>query len=181
MMALPNGVTLGPGGRTLGVSQRGWWVPPLTSCMFAALDFALEHAGYITPLKRAADAYPVGSGNFVYRLHRASGAPLSRGTTTRESQRALRVLLPNAPVLFGSLTDHELLDALNKGAAIRIIVPNCTKLPRSLRGWVGLGYDKGHALNMIGPVGADSTIGWIDPLARPPGKIKPVTVPYGDV
>ena len=167
-MSLPDGVSIGPG-RSIFVTQRGYWTRTygFKSCMFAALAKLLEYAGYRVPLARRKSQMP--PENFVLALHRASGAPLNKGSTIRHSRVALRKLLPDAPVLFGAVSDLDLVGLLIDGYMVRIAV-NCGRLPNSLKRWVGESYNGGHAVTIEDPQMSEEdglTVLWMDPMGKP--------------
>lgn len=159
MSALPEGVSIAPS-ETAFVSQRGYWTPPFVSCMFAALGMLLVHAGYKLPLPRKIGFTP--PDNFVYSLHKASGAPLDQGSNVRDSQIALRKLLPDAPILFGKVTSQELIAELEKGAMVRVAV-KCPLLPAHLRRFVG-DYQGKHAMAIGGYRPGELFV--LDPMGR---------------
>jgi hypothetical protein len=160
---LPAGVSLRPdSGGLQFITQRGYFAPPFTSCMFASLATVLEFMGLDLPVPRRESKTP--PENFVLTLHKASGAPLVRGTTTRESQKALRALFPyGTGVHFGLASDAALLKLLEVNAA-RVMV-SCGKLPRPLRRWIGYGYEGGHAVALGGVQG--TKVFYMDPMGRP--------------
>lgn len=181
-MTLPLGVTLGRG-RKLPVSQRGWFTKAadgtqhFTACMFAGLAQILERVGYRMPLGRDIPL-PGQPDNFVHTLQKAGDPTPLTGSSMRQSQTALRKLLPDAPVLFGTMSETELFEALAKGATVRIIV-DCSKLPRERKRWVGQGFMGGHAVTVDGISG--SVVDWTDPMYRPAKAIKAEPVEWSTV
>ncbi|HUG48571.1 MAG TPA: hypothetical protein VMP67_09180 [Candidatus Limnocylindria bacterium] len=187
-MSLPAGVSVGEGER-LFVTQRGYFTPPFRSCMFAALCSILSWMGYRLPLARKEDQTP--PENFVLALHEASGAPLTRATSIRESRVALRALLPDAEVRSGRLTDEEFLEELRREAAIRVIA-TMRDLPGYLQNWAG-GGNVGHAFCVTGLRLCDGGAGrhedhrrvlevfWMDPMGRPSAGYAGDWVPWQDV
>lgn len=166
-MALPNGVSVPTPlvGHTEFVTQRGYFAPPYVSCMFAALGSVLIWMGYSIPLERKASLIP--PENFVWTLHKNSGAPLDSGSSIRHTKNALGRLLPDAPVLYGSGTPSEIIDLLEDDAAVRVTA-RCWKLPTYLRRHVG-DFTGGHAFSMIGTKveGGVRKVFWMDPMAKP--------------
>jgi hypothetical protein len=127
---------------------------------------------------------------FVGALREASGVPRvnahgkPQGTTTAHSRRALRKLLPEAPVLFGGLDDEEMLQRLESGEfAVRVTV-TAQKLPGHLRRFVGKSWEGGHAVALSaarrGPDMAWEVF-WMDPAGRPGKGYKGEFVRYEDV
>lgn len=177
-MSLPAGVKLLKRGRVKYYTQRVT-APPMVDCMFAALCTPLSFMGYgLAP-------------TFVGALRKASGVPLRdaagrpQGTTTAASRRALRQLLPDAPVRFGGLDDETMLARLNAGeVAVRLVVAN-QKLPRRLRRFVGRDWVGLHAVALGGArrSSADGRweVRWMDPAGRPGQGYDGEFVPYADV
>jgi hypothetical protein len=173
-MTLPAGVTLAAG-RKQTVTERGWFAPPFTGCRFAVIAQICLRMGYDVPLERSPDGAP----NFVYDLQQAGDNTPGDGSTMRQGQKAMRALLPNAPILFGTLTDTEFADAVGKGATVGFAV-NCAKLPAYLKNYVGSGYVGGHYMAIDG-VNLDGTVDLSDPMYRPAKQAKPRTVPWDDI
>ena len=189
-MALPDGVSIASTGQKLFVTQRGYFAPPFSSCMFAALCSILTWMGYRLPLARAkADTPP---DNFVLTLHEASGAGLDESTSIRHTRRALNELLPGAGVMSGTLGNEDFIEELARGAAIRVMA-RLSDLPRHLQQHAG-SSNKGHAFCIIGTRvcnGADGgrhqghhdvrEVFWMDPMGRPSQGYKGEWVVWGDV
>ena len=189
-MSLPPGVSIGQAGSRQFVTQRGYYTPPFTSCMFAALCTILTWMGYRLPLSRKKDNTP--PENFVLALHRASDAPLNQATDIRQSRRALRALLPDAEVKSGLRSGEELLDELDKGAAIRVMA-TIRDLPTHLQRWSPGGG--AHAFCIIGKRTCNGESGgerhtghsgvlevfWMDPMGRPKLGYEGEWVPWQDV
>lgn len=187
--SLPAGVSIENEGTRLFVTQRGYYAKEkFASCMFAALCSVLAWMGYRLPLARKKANTP--PENFVHALHLASGAPLNEGTNIRDTKRALRELLPGADLAYGHLSDEELIDALKKGAAIRVTA-RLQDLPGFLQKHAG---GKGlHAFCMIGTRICNGGQGrhadhqgerevfWIDPMGRPSTGYVGEFVPWNDV
>lgn len=165
MAELPHGVVLADEGRRQFVTQRGYWAPPFTSCMFAALAMLLEWSGYRVPVaRRLANTPPE---NFVKRLHLASGRPLTTGSTIADTRTSLKALLPGTPIQFGTLSDQEFINELENGAAIRVSA-NLLDMPADLTNWSGRG-NSNHAYAVIGTRVENGVrqIYWLDPMGRP--------------
>jgi hypothetical protein len=133
------------GGDWLAVTQRGYFAPPFVSCMFAALCSLLRWAGYRFPLHR--DETMVPPDNYVWALHKASGARLTSGTTIAHTRAALAAILPDAPVLFGTLSPTEFIMELTGGAAIRVTANAEDLCPLNLPAGCA---DVGHAYAICG-------------------------------
>lgn len=164
-MALPSGVTVNDLGRKEFVTQRGYFAPPYVSCMFAALGSILIWMGYEIPLHR--DAAYVPPDNFVWTLHKRSGAPLDSGSSVSHTKTAMSRLLPDAPMYYGGATSAEIITLLTNGAAVRVTA-RCGNLPLYLRKWVG-DYTGGHAFCIIGTrmnAGVREVF-WMDPMGKP--------------
>jgi hypothetical protein len=160
------------GGSFRRVSQRGYFVDKyasghFVSCMFASLAAVLARGGLDFPTPRfEADTPPE---NFVYTLHKASGAPLTSGSSMRHSQLAIRRLFPyGAGVKFGRVTDAGLFQLLAEGNTVRIAL-TMGKVPRPLRRWAGYGFAGGHAgyLSDVREVNGVTEVYWFDPMGKP--------------
>ena len=164
-MALPNGVSILPEGRLQFVTQRGYFAPPYVSCMFAALSSVLFWMGYDQPIPRAEEATP--PENFVWTMHKASGASLTSGSSIAHTKNALNKLLPDADVMFAVATPDEVIKLLENDAAVRVTA-KCSKLPKHLKRWVGK-YEGGHAFAIIGTRvhNGEREVFWLDPMGRP--------------
>ena len=176
--SLPAGVTLLPEGQAKYYSQRVT-APPMVDCMFAALCTPLSFMGYGLPP------------TFVGALRKASGVPLRdaagrpQGTTTAASRKALRHLLPDAPVRFGGLDDETMLARLKSGeVTVRLMVTN-QKLPPRLRRFVGRDWVGLHAVALGGARrgAADGRweVRWMDPAGRPAQGYDGEFVSYADI
>lgn len=191
-MTLPAGVTRGPG-RRLPVSQRGYFtVFPdgvhFTACRFASLAQCLERGGYVLPLDRKPPAAGAPD-NFVHQLQLAGDNTPKNGSTMRQAQKALRVLFPDpadAPaVLFGTMAEVELFEALRKGASVGVGM-DCSKWPLYLKRWVGRKYDGGHYVTFDDVRPSSAVAGTVevqltDPMFAPARNIRPRWVPWSDV
>jgi hypothetical protein len=179
-MPLPNGVTVPSPvtGYTQFVTQRGYFAPPYVSCMFAALASILIHMGYRLPLAR--DAALVPPENFVWTLHKNSGAPLNSGTTIQHTKNAMGRLLPDAPMLYGAGTAAEIITLLENNAGVRVTA-KCPPLPAYLKKWVG-DYTGSHAFSIIGTKmeGGVRKVFWMDPMGRP-AQYSGIWIPWSDV
>jgi hypothetical protein len=187
--SLPDGVSIENEGTRQFVTQRGYYAKEkFASCMFAALCSVLAWMGYRLPLARKKENTP--PENFVHALHLASGAPLNEGTNIRHTKRALKELLPDADLAYGHLSEEELIDALEKGAAIRVTA-RLQDLPGFLQKHAGR---KGlHAFSMIGTRICNGGEGrhaghqgerevfWLDPMGRPSTGYDGDFVPWSDV
>ena len=179
MVDLPHGVVLADEGARQFVTQRGYWTPPYTSCMFASLAMLLEWSGYQLPLARRPESLP--PDNFVRQLHLASGRSLKEGSTIADTRTALKKLLPGTPVQFGTMSNEEFIDALDKGAGIRVSA-RCSDMPHFLQRWSG-GSDANHAYAVIGTRANDGVreIYWLDPMGRPGLDYAGDWIPFSDV
>lgn len=179
-MALPNGVTVPQplAGRTQFVTQRGYFAPPYVSCMFSALGSILIWMGYELPLERNASYIP--PENFVWVLHKNSGAALNSGTTVQHTKNAMGRLLPDAPMFYGSGTASELITILENDAAIRVTA-KCPQLPEYLKKWVG-DYTGSHAFAIVGTrvYNGVRQVFWLDPMGRP-AQYSGQWIPWSDV
>jgi hypothetical protein len=173
---LPRGVSLLERGEARYFTQRVT-APPLADCMFAALCVPLSFVGYDLPP------------TFVGALRAASGVPVldprghPQGTNTAASRRALHELLPDAPILFGALSDGAMLGQLEAGEiAVRVMVSN-QKLPERMRRFVGRTWDGLHAIAIGGAHrdGGQLLVRWMDPAGRPWQGYDGEFVSYGEV
>ena len=173
MSPLPKDTKLRPdGGANRVVTQRGYFVKKycgghFVSCMFASLAGVLAKGGLDFPTPRAEVNTP--PENFVYTLHKASGAPLTSGSSTRDSQRAIRRLFPyGAGVKFGRVSDAGLFSLLGAGNSVRIAL-SMGKVPIPLRRWAGKGFTGGHAgyLTDVRSNAGVTEVFWIDPMGKP--------------
>lgn len=133
--------------------------------MLASVSMVLAWTGYDLPLPRnKADTPP---DNFVYSLWVATGQTKQHGTTTAGTQKALKALLPEAPIFFGAGSPDEVIQLLENNAAIRVTV-KCRKLNPHLKRWVG-SYNGGHAIAIIGTRmnGTVREVFWMDPFGKP--------------
>ena len=154
-------LAVGPG-VDITVSERGWFAPPLTACRFAVETEIAEWMGYTSlPLARR----PKGADNFVRDMQLAGDSTPQNGSTLRQGQKAIRVLMPDAPFLFGALSDAELLAAVAKGAKVGFAV-DCSKLAPALKRFVGRSYNGGHYM-CFGPSGLSDAMFKPARLAHP--------------
>lgn len=52
----------------------------------------------------------------------------AQGTTTADTRKALKKLLPDAPILFGGLEDQQMLERIAAGEIVVRVMVDCTKL-----------------------------------------------------
>jgi hypothetical protein len=160
--------SVGPG-VDVTVSERGWFAPPFTGCRFAVEAEIAAFVGYTgLPLMRR----PKGVDNFVLALQQAGDKTPWNGSTLAQGQKALRVLLPDAPILFGTLSDDEIVAAVAKNAKVGFAV-RMSKMPHDLRRFCGYGYNGGHYM-AFGPSGLS------DPMFKPAGQAHPLDVDYDE-
>jgi hypothetical protein len=168
-IALPPGVTIAAKGQQQFVTQRGYWTAEYgyTSCMFAAVCSILAEQGYVLPLHRtAAELESLGFDNFVFALHKASGSSLYSGTSIADTKKAMSVLLPETPMLYGSLSNDEFLAELEKGAAIRVTATCDDFCDLGLPcGCVNVGH--AYAIVETRMTGAIREVFIFDPMGRP--------------
>jgi hypothetical protein len=136
--------------------------------MFSAWAMVLTYMGYNLPTPMNAAYVP--PENFVWTMHKQSGAPLDSGTTIQHTKNAMGRLLPDAPVYYGSVTQTEFIELLEDDAAIRItaLCQNLPTSPINLKKWVG-DYVGLHAWAIIGTKveGGVRKVFWLDPMGRP--------------
>jgi hypothetical protein len=161
-------------GRKQTVTERGWFAPPFTACRFAVLAQIAVRMGYDVPLARQ----PEGVDNFVRDLQIAGDNTPQNGSTMRQGQKAVAALLPDAPYFFGTMTDAEVMDAVNRGATVGFAV-DCGKLPRYLKQYVGYAYNGGHYVAVDGVDG--NMVDYSDPMYRPAREAKPRRVNWADI
>jgi hypothetical protein len=147
---------------------------PFVNCMMYSFTTVLRWMGYDCPP------------DYGMTLRKASGVPVEpgRGTSTADTKRALNKLLPQAPVVFGGVTDGDLWRLLrNEGGkarnkAVGRVMARMHKLPYHLRRHVGYEWVGGHAIaiaakrtcNGAAP-GHEGHSGvpevyWMDPMGR---------------
>lgn len=177
MSALPPGVGYDKG-IDLAVTQRGWWAPPYTSCMLAAYCMVLAKQGYTLPLDRAKTAYDGTNPkvvNFVLALHRATGRPLSSGTTLQDTITAVKALWapvsdPKPVIHVGAVGRHGIIDLLDQGATIRVSGGPLSAFPRLWNLPAGYGNAR-HAFALEGtrlsPTTGIRQVFLVDPMYRP--------------
>jgi hypothetical protein len=175
-VALPDGVTLLQGGQIRYFTERQ---PghPFVNCMLASLCTPLSYMGFDLPP------------GFVQRLRDATGVPdfdakdNPQGTSTADSQRAVAKLfggdLPG--LIFGGLTDDDLLAGLQSGDFVaRVIVSNQKTTPH-VRRWAGLHWKGFHADAVGGARREDGVwkVLWMDPMGK--GKYTGEWIAYDDI
>lgn len=184
-MTLPAGVTLGAGKR-VPVSQRGYfcfihneW--HYTACMFAGEAQLNIREGFDVPLGRTAPP-PGEPDNWVHQLQLAGDPTPLTGSTMRQSQVALRKLLPTSTIKFGTMSDAEILTELGNGASIRMSF-DCSKLPRPLKRRVGYGYMGRHAMVVddVRGTAADTEGSLTDHMWKPAKAIRAIWVKWSDI
>jgi hypothetical protein len=137
---------------------------PYVNCLPYSICPVLAWMGYVVP-----DDYGM-------TIREASGVPVAdhRGTSHADMKRALKRLLPTAPVVFAPKTDSELINLLtgpNKPNRRNVVSINCRmeRLPRNLRRHVGYDWVGLHALTLHGRQKApDGT--WLVYLSDPMGR-----------
>ena len=179
MAALPPGVSYASAASELAITQRGWWAPPYTSCMLASYSMILVKQGYQLPLKRGQHDYDGTTPkieNMVLALHKATGRPLSSGTTLQDTPNAVAALWsgktePKPIIHIGAVGKAAVIDLLaNKDATIRISGGPLSALPLSWNLPAGHGNAR-HAMVLEGtrlsPTTGQRQVFLVDPMFRP--------------
>lgn len=137
---------------------------PFVNCLPYSICPVLAWIGYDVPK------------DYGMELRKASGVPVAegRGTAHWDMQRALKRILPDAPVTFANVDDGQLLYLLarkakpNKGAVVSIIA-RMERLPRHLRRHCGYTWEGLHALTLhMRKRAPDNT--WLVYLTDPMGR-----------
>ena len=114
--------------------------------------------------------------DYGMQLREASGVPMAphRGTSDADMKRALRKLLPTAPVIFGAVSDSALVNLLagakkpNQRHVVSVSM-RMQQLPKHLRRHCGYTWEGLHALTLHGRKKApDGT--WLMYLTDPMGR-----------
>jgi len=166
---------------------------PFVNCMLYSFCSVLRWMGYDVPK------------DYGMALRKASGVPMAvgRGTSTSDTKRAMRRLLPDAPVLYGGLSDSDLWHLLprlnvkpgkNRGKAVVRVMVRMHQLPTYLRRHVGYTWIGGHAIaigyrrtcNGSGGERHAKHIGepevyWMDPMGKPSKGYSGEWVPWKQV
>lgn len=139
---------------------------PFVNCLPYSICPALAFMGYDVPT------------DFGMQLRKASGVPVAegKGTSFADMKRAVRKLLPDAPIVFGAVSDAGLLQLLAKkakpnaaGTNVVSVICRMERLPRNLRRHVGYSWEGLHGLTLHGKKRApDQT--WLLYLTDPMGR-----------
>jgi hypothetical protein len=169
-------IAVGPGVKQT-VTERGYFAPPFTACRFAVIAQILLRMGYQVPLERKP-----GADNFVLDLQLAGDNTPKNGSSMRQGQKAVAALLPDAPVLFGTITDTEMFDAVGHGATVGFAV-NMGKMPRELKNFCGYGFNGGHYMAVDAAYGGVDgfDVDLNDPMYRPAKNAQPRRVAWNDI
>jgi hypothetical protein len=137
---------------------------PFVNCLPYSICPVLSWAGYAVPT------------DYGMTIRKASGVPVAehRGTSYADMRRALAKLIPDHPLVFGAVTDGELINLMaraakpNKGAVASVVM-RMERLPRNLRRHVGYSWEGLHGLTVHGRKRApDGT--WLIYLSDPMGR-----------
>jgi hypothetical protein len=137
---------------------------PYVNCLPYSICPVLAFMGYDVPK------------DFGMQLRKASGVPMAehRGTSHADMKRALRKLLPDAPVVFEAISDSQLINLLagvkkpNQRSVVSVNA-RMQDMPRHLRRHVGYDWSGLHALTLHGRKKApDGT--WLLYLTDPMGR-----------
>jgi len=164
----------------VGLLDRGVvrWVTqrpkPYTNCMFAALCVPLSFMGYDLPA------------DFVDQLREASGVPRDRPTSTADTRRALKKLIPDCPIDLGGLADDVILRRLADGEIVVRVELRVADLPVNspTHKHFKPTYTGGHAVALAGAErlsGGGFNVVWLDPMGRPVNNYHGLTVPFSDI
>lgn len=137
---------------------------PFVNCLPYSICPVLGWMGYAVPT------------DYGMQLRKASGVPVAdgRGTSHADMRRALGRELPDAPVIFASVSDAELINLLptarkpKRGNVVSIIA-RMERLPRNLRRFCGYSWEGLHGLSLMQRKRApDGT--WLVYLTDPMGR-----------
>jgi hypothetical protein len=136
---------------------------PFVNCMLYSLCTVLGWMGYELPLDDD------GAMRYGMTLRNASGRPLytdgtadgskggkAQGTNVADTKRALAKLLPSAPVVYGAISEADLIGMLprpghrNRHKAVVRISVRMIKLPLYMRRFVGFDWTGLHAATLAG-------------------------------
>jgi hypothetical protein len=158
-------------GRAIWVTQRP---KPYTNCMFASVCVVLSFMGYDLPR------------DFVKQLRDASGVDPDFPTSTGDTKRALRQLIPGALIKFGGLNKTDLLNMLADGEIVARVMLSVRDLPdgHPTKKHFKPGTGGGHAVALAGakPLGNDDfEVLWMDPMGRPVNTYAGIPVVFSEV
>ena len=152
---------------------------PYVNCLPYSICPILDYMGYDVPP------------TFGMDMRQASGVPMAehRGTSYADMKRALKRLLPDAPVTFSAVTDAELLNLVARvkqpnRANVVSVVARMERLPRYLRRHAGYTWEGLHALTIHGRKRAPDEswhIYYSDPMGRTYRDYRGEWIPYADL
>lgn len=131
---------------------------PFTNCMFAAVCVPLSFMGYKLP------------DDMVDRLRNASGVERDKPTSTADTRRALKQLIPDCPIQFRTFDDTQMLERIAAGEIVVRVMVRVVDLPHELKKHFKPETRGRHAVALVeavphGP--ADFMVRYLDPMGRP--------------
>jgi hypothetical protein len=119
-----------------------------------------------------------GASRYGMRLRIASGVPVQPGlgTSFANMRTAIDNLLPGSPIVFGALSNVDLINLLpravgrNRRRAVMTVISRMEELPKTLRRHVGVNWNGLHAITLAGqkldPATGRQQVYWMDPMGK---------------
>jgi hypothetical protein len=127
--------------------------------MFAAVCVPLSFMGYDLP------------DDFVQRLRDASGVDKDKPTSTADTRRALKKLIPDCPIQFTAMDETSMLSRIAAGEiVVRVMVRVGPDLDPELKKHFRPSFEGKHAVALAEATplpGGDFRVLWLDPMGRP--------------